>query len=105
MFSYELITNPLMHYTLVFPEVEWYGFDTTLWMGKYVTYRTMANFFRGWFGALLESDRFRCEIQKLKVCDSKISMAMGIHPRLGEASIFKVLAGQPEVLGLIARNL
>lgn len=73
-------------------------------MGKYFAYRTQAVFYSGWFEALLESDMIRRELYNGMIPHFKLTMAMGTHPRLGEASIFRVLAGVPEILGVIARQ-
>ncbi len=100
----DLVSFPMVITVLVSP-VCWYGVDSPMWMGKNFCLSHECCFYSGWFWALLESDWIRREIQKLKVRESKITMAMGTHPRLGEASIFRVLAGVPEILGLIERKL
>ena len=104
MFSHELVTNPWMYYSFQFPDVNWFDAGRHAWMGKYFAYRTMAVFYSGWFGALLDSDWYRRELYKAQVADFKRTMGMGTHPRLGETSIFRVLAGVPEILGVIARQ-
>lgn len=104
MFSHELVTNPWMYYSFQFPDVNWFDAGRHAWMGKYFAYRTMAVFYSGWFGSLLDSDRYRRELYKAMIPHFKLNMGMGTHPRLGEASIFRVLAGVPEILGVIARQ-
>ena len=104
MFSHELVTNPWMHYTFRFPDVNWCNYGRHAWMGKYFAYRTKAVFYSGWFEAILDSDWYRRELYKGLFPHFKLTMGMGAHPRLGETSIFRVLAGVPEVLDLIARQ-
>ena len=102
MFSHELVTNPWMYYSFQFPDVNWFEAGRHAWMGKSFEYTTMAVFYSGWFGAVLSSGWYRRALYKAMIPHFKLNMGMGAHPRLGETSIFRVLAGVPEVLGLIA---
>ena len=105
MFSHELVTNPWMHYTFQFPQVDWYDVGRIAWMGKRFPYPMLRGFFSGWFGAVLDSDWIRRHIYRAQIPDFKLTIAMGTHSRLGEASILRELAGEPEILGQIASKL
>ncbi len=93
-----------MYYTFQFPHVDGYDMSRLAWKGKRFSYPQLKGIFTGWFGALVSSDSIRYHINLEQIHHWKLTMAMGTHPRLGEASVFRMLAGESEILGLIAHK-